>query len=98
MIIAEEVLDHLALVTEAKDEFLEPVRGINLHDMPENGAIADGHHGFGPILGFLPQPGALASAQDDDFHNAGLKQIKSGQDNQRNGRCKRHLCVICTAL
>ena len=62
MIVAEEILDHLALVAEAEDEFVEAEGGVNLHDVPEDRAIADWHHGFGAVLGFFPQPGAFASA------------------------------------
>ena len=61
-VIAEVILDHVPLVTEAKNEFLESEGGIKLHDMPQNGAVADMDHRFGTILGFLPQPGSLAAA------------------------------------
>jgi hypothetical protein len=53
VVIAKEVLDHLTLITEAEDEFLESKPRVDFHNMPENRAIANWDHRFGPILGFL---------------------------------------------
>ena len=68
-VIAEVVLDHLALVAQAEDEVLEPVVRVNLHDVPQHGPVADGDHRLGTILGFFAQPRALAAAEDDSFHS-----------------------------
>ena len=67
-IVAEVILDHIALVAEAQDKIVVPMGGIGFHDVPEDGAVADGHHGFGTEFGFLPEPGAFATAEYDDFH------------------------------
>jgi hypothetical protein len=86
-IIAEEILDHLALVAKAEHELVKAALGIDLHDMPQNGAVADGHHRFGAVFGFLPQTGAFSSAQDDDFHIFRFKS-KKRQDNDGRQGCK----------
>jgi hypothetical protein len=61
-------VDHVALVAEAKDEVLVPMVGVGLHDMPEDGPVADGEHRFWPVFGFFAQARAAPTAQDDDFH------------------------------
>src|ERR1051325_4519973 len=67
-IVPEIFLNHLALVTEAKDELVEAVMRIGLHDMPEDRALADGQHRFGAELRFVLQTCPLAAAQDNHFH------------------------------
>jgi hypothetical protein len=36
--------------------------------MPEDRAVADGNHGFGPHLGFLAQPRPESTTKDKDWH------------------------------
>ena len=60
--IAEVILHHLRLETEAQHEAAEPVLRVNLHDVPENRMFADGHHRFGAELGFLLDARAQAAA------------------------------------
>ena len=47
LVIEEIFLDDFGLVAEAEDEFLEAVVGVEFHDVPEDRAVADRHHGFG---------------------------------------------------
>ena len=67
-VVAEEVLDDVAFVAEAKDEILVAVGGVGFHDVPKDGTVADGNHGFGAVFGLLAQTGAFATAEYNDFH------------------------------
>ena len=60
-IVPEILLDHLAFVTQAKDELVEAIVRVGLHDMPENGPVADGQHRFRTELRFLAQPRPFAA-------------------------------------
>jgi hypothetical protein len=71
-IIQEILLDHVAAVTETKNEIAQPITGVTLHDVPEDGAAADLDHGLRPELRFFSQAGSLSSAEDNDFHNKKL--------------------------
>ncbi len=52
-IVPEVIFDHVTLVPKAEDEFLVPVVGVGLHNMPENRPTANGHHRLGPVLRFF---------------------------------------------
>ena len=69
LVIIEVLLDHLALVAKAEDEFLEPVVGVEFHNMPEDRARSDRHHGLRSEFRFLAQARAQSAAENDDFHN-----------------------------
>jgi len=86
-VIAEIIADHFALVAEAEDEILVAVVGVGLHDVPEDGAIADGEHRLGAELGFLLQARAAPTAKDDDFHGGSeyAMGILSGKEFPRIG-------------
>jgi hypothetical protein len=68
-IIQEILLNHVAAVAKTKHEIAEPMMGVALHDVPEDGAAADLDHGLRPELGFFSQAGSLASTKDDDLHH-----------------------------
>ena len=66
-VVPEEVLANaLALVPQADDEVGVPVRGVSLHDVPENRTIADFDHRLGTILGLLPQSCPHAPTEQHD--------------------------------
>ena len=44
--VQEVVLDHLALVAQGNDEFGDTVDRIDVHDVPQDGLVADLHHGL----------------------------------------------------
>ncbi len=52
-VVAEVILDHIALVAEAEDELPMAVMSVGLHDVPEDRAVADRHHRFRAELGLL---------------------------------------------
>src|SRR5262245_53854241 len=82
--LQEEVLHHLGLVAERHHELLEPVRGVELHDVPENRVLADQNHGLGDGDRLLGQPGAEAAGEDDDLHALPRNAIRP-----LAGRCSR---------
>ena len=64
----EVVLDRLAPVAEAEDEFGVPPRGVPLHDVPEDRPSSDGDHRLGNPLGCLAHADTEAAAEDHDLH------------------------------
>jgi len=68
--IAEVALDHLPLVAQGNAELVEAVVAEVLHDVPENGPLADGQHGLGADLGLLGEAGAETAGENDDLHEA----------------------------
>jgi hypothetical protein len=55
-------------INETKDELPMSAMGIVFHDVPENRLTSNRHHWLGAKFRFLTQPGALASAQNNDLH------------------------------
>jgi hypothetical protein len=66
--LQEEILHYLGLVAKRHHELVESVGGIELHDVPENGMLADLHHWLGDGDRLLGKPSAEASGEDDDLH------------------------------
>src|SRR5262249_14365072 len=73
VLIQEVPLDDVAAVTERHEELARVVARVVLHDVPEDGAAADLHHGFRLDLGLLCQPGPEATSEDDDLHDDGAR-------------------------
>lgn len=69
VVVAEEILDEVATVTEAEDEVLVPVVGVELHQVPEDGPVTDAHQRLGDGVGVFAEPGAQAAAKNDYFHD-----------------------------
>jgi hypothetical protein len=44
--IREVLLDHFAFVSKNHDELFDPVRGLNLHAVPEDRLASDFRHGI----------------------------------------------------
>ena len=65
-IVGEEFLDQIALVAEADDEIGDAMRGVDFHDVPENGRPPISTSGFGRICRlfgeFAPNPPAKITA------------------------------------
>ncbi len=67
--VVEKVpFDDLALVTQAEDEILVPVMGIGFHNVPQDRPATDGDHWFRSELRLVSHAGALAAAENDNFH------------------------------
>src|SRR5205814_5733422 len=70
LVVEEELLHHVGLVAEAKDELLVPEVRVVLHQVPEDRAVADLHHRLGDLSRVLAQPGAEAPTEQDDLHGS----------------------------
>src|SRR5260370_6489990 len=57
-VIRKVLLDEMAHVATANDEVIDPMEGIQLHDVPENRFPTDLDHWFWFDLGFFTQSGA----------------------------------------
>ena len=67
--VAEEVLlDLPALEAEAEDEALRAVVAEQLHDVPQDRALADADERLGDALGLLAHAGAEAAGEDHHRH------------------------------
>jgi hypothetical protein len=62
LVVEEILLDHVASVTETKDEVSEAVMCIELHDVPKERSPTHIDQRLGPILGFLTKSRSLATA------------------------------------
>ena len=67
-VFVEVLLDDVALVAAADHEVIDAVRGIDLHDVPENGLPADLDHRLGAYRAFFADPGAEAAGKNDRLH------------------------------
>ena len=67
-VVGEELLDDVALVAAADDEVVDAVLGVELEDVPEDGAAADFDHRLGAEGGFFGDARAEAAGEDDCFH------------------------------
>src|ERR1700675_4411790 len=56
-VVQEVILDHVAAIAEAENEFAHPVVCVDLHDVPQNGTAPNPHHRFGSEFGFFPETG-----------------------------------------
>ena len=68
IIIRELLLDHMPLLAAADNEIMKSKVGIILHDMPQNGLIADLDHGFRLKVTLLADAGAQAARQNNNLH------------------------------
>ena len=67
-VIGEILLDHIALVAAADDEFVDAMGGLDLQDVPQDWPAADLDHGLGFEMGFLGDPSAEAAGKNHCFH------------------------------
>ena len=67
-VVFKIIADQVALVTETEDKIFVPITGVPLHDVPQNRALADGHHRLGPIFGFFAQTRTFAAAENHCLH------------------------------
>ena len=72
IVVGEIFLDEIALVAQAHDEVVDAVVGVDLHDVPQDGAAADLHHRLGPKGRFFTEPGAKTAGENNCLHKAYL--------------------------
>ena len=75
MKMAEVIDDVFRFKTEAEDEAFEAMAGVNLHHMPENGVLADGHHGLGAEFGLFFEARSQATAKDENRDLIGSNRV-----------------------
>ncbi len=61
------LLHEVALVPAEQDEALEPLDGVQLHDVPDDRASTDLHEWLGDVDGLLLQAGPPAAAENEDW-------------------------------
>jgi hypothetical protein len=71
-VVREIFFDQIAFVPEADDEIVDPVMGVDLHDVPDDRAAADLHHRLRANGGFFGEAGAKAPGEND-----GLQELSS---------------------
>ena len=98
--LQEEALHHLGLVAERHHEFLEPVGGVELHDVPEHRVRADPDHRLGHADGLLAEPGAEAAGKDDHLHVCASKlqpgsslAPSAARNRRRSAGASRRRCL-----
>ena len=69
-VVRKIFLDQIAFVAAADHEVMDPMVGVNLHDVPEDGFTANFDHGLGLEVCFLGNTCSEASSEDDGFHRA----------------------------
>ena len=76
-VVGEVLIDHVALVAAADHEVVDAVRGIDLHDVPQNGLPADLDHRLGTHRAFFADAGAEAARKNDRLHGENGPQCKN---------------------
>ena len=90
-IVGEIFLDDVAAVAAANHKVVHSVRGIHLHDVPQNGASSDFDHGLWFKMGFLGNASSKTTCKYDGFH--GFALLRWGGVS-RNPILKIVKCVI----
>ena len=68
VVVREVLLDHVALEAQADDEFVDPVGGVDLHDVPKDRLASDFHHRLRAHLRFLAYARAKTSSENHSLH------------------------------
>src|SRR5207248_2305370 len=68
VVVGKVLLDHVAAVAEADHELVDPVRRVDLHDVPEQRLRSQLDHRLRLAARLLAQPGAEAAGQDHRLH------------------------------
>ena len=71
-VIGEKLFDDVALIAKTHDEIVKAIPAIDLHDVPQDWAPADFHHGLRAHLSFFGKPGSHSACQNYDFHEFGV--------------------------
>ena len=66
-VVREELLDDVALVSQANDEVVDAKVRIDFEDVPKDGPAADLDHRLGPHGGFFADAGTQPRGENDCF-------------------------------
>jgi hypothetical protein len=67
-VIGEKLFDDVALIAKTHDEIVKAIPAIDLHDVPQDWAPADFHHGLRAHLSLFGKPGSHSACQNYNFH------------------------------
>ena len=68
VVVEEEVLDHVTLVTQADDEVVVPEVGVVLHDVEQDRPVGDRHHRLRDAGRRLLDPETEPTTEENDLH------------------------------
>jgi hypothetical protein len=68
-VVREVLLDDVALVAQADDELVDPMRRVDLHQVPQDRLAADLDHGLGFQVGLLGEPRPEPAREYDGLHH-----------------------------
>ncbi|MNC31332.1 hypothetical protein D3C75_796490 [compost metagenome] len=67
-IVGEVFLDHIALVAQADHEVVDPIMGVDLHNVPDDRLATDFDHRLGTKMRLFADACTQAAGEDDCFH------------------------------
>ena len=67
-VVGEVLLDDVALVSQADNEFVDALLRVQLEDVPQNGLAANLHHGLGADRVFFAKTRTETAGKNDRFH------------------------------
>jgi hypothetical protein len=68
VVVREVLLDGIPLVAEADDEIVEPIMGVDLHDVPQDWLFSNLDHRLRLQVRFLADSRPESARKNDDFH------------------------------
>jgi hypothetical protein len=72
IIIGKILLDDIPLVAAADHKVMKAEAGIDFHNMPQNGLLANADHGLRLQMALLADASAQAASQNHYFHRNAL--------------------------
>src|ERR1700692_327894 len=87
-VVEKIFFDHVAAIAETEHKLADPIVGVHLHDVPQDGAAADFHHRLGTEFGFFPESGTRSTTQNNNLHNWVLAMLSA------TGRIGRRTCDV----
>jgi hypothetical protein len=67
-VIRKPFFYHITFIAKADDEFVDAVRRVNLHDMPQDRLATDLDHWLWTVFGLFGEPSTKTTRKDDSFH------------------------------
>src|SRR5262245_31396199 len=67
-VVCEVFLDDVALISAADHKFIDPVVGVDFHDVPQDRLAADFNHRFGFEVGLLGYSSADSTSENYGLH------------------------------
>jgi len=74
-VVREVLFDHITFVTEADHEVMDPIMGINFHDVPQDRTPANLDHRFGAQRRLFTDAGTETAREDYGFHRGSLLKV-----------------------